>query len=105
MASAEQIRALVTSFAERDEDRFRTIALDIAAAAAKAGDPKLASSLKTLVDRSRRTTLPTVGPRAVPIARPEGELSALVSVSYPRVRLVDMVLTDEVRDRLRHILE
>ncbi len=104
MASAEQIRTLVSSFAERDDEKFRTVALDIAAAAAKAGDPKLADSLRSLVERSRRTVLPTIGPRAVPISRPEGELASLVSVSYPKVRLVDMVLSDAVRTSLTRVL-
>lgn len=104
MASAEQIRSLVSSFAERDDEKFRAVALDIAAAAAKAGDARLADSLRSLVDRSRRTVLPTVGPRAVPISRPEGELSSLLSVSYPKVRLVDMVLSESIRASLTRIL-
>lgn len=104
MATAEQIRALVTSFAERDEDRFRTVALDIAAAAAKAGDPALAKTVKSLVDRSRRTALPMLGPKAVPITRPDGELSSLLTVSYPKVRLADMVLAGEIRTRLERVL-
>jgi SpoVK/Ycf46/Vps4 family AAA+-type ATPase len=104
MASAEQIQALLASFAERDEDRFRTVALDIAAAAAKAGDRDLARTVKALVDRSRRTMLPSTGPRAVPITRPEGELSTLLTVSYPKVRLADMVLTEEIKSRLERVL-
>lgn len=104
MASAEQIRNLVRSFAERDDDRFRTVALEIAAAAAKAGDQPLAESLRSIVDRSRRSTLPSAGPRAVPITRPEGELSSLVAVSYPKVRLVDMVLSGPVRASLSRVL-
>ena len=81
--SPEQIRLLVDSFAERDDERFRTVALDIAAAAAKAGDQKLANSVRAMVDRSRRSSLPSVGPKAVPISRPEGELASLLTVSYP----------------------
>lgn len=105
MASTEQIRNLVSSFAERDDEKFRTVALEIAAAAAKAGDPKLADSLRALVDRSRRTVLPSSGPRAVPISRPEGELSTLVSASFPKVRLADMVLSEHVRVCLTRVLQ
>lgn len=103
--SPEQIRALVDSFAEHDEERFRTVALDIAAAAAKAGDQQLARTVRTLIDRSRRRVLPTVGPRAVPISRPEGELSSLLTVSYPKTRLVDMVLPESARSALERLLE
>ncbi|MBX7133244.1 MAG: hypothetical protein K1X67_11260, partial [Fimbriimonadaceae bacterium] len=104
MASAEQIRALVDSFAELDQERFRTVALEIAAAAAKAGDQQLAKTVEALVNRSRRTTLPSMGPKAVPIARPEGELSSLLTVTYPKVRLSDMVLPTSLRDRLDRVL-
>lgn len=104
MASAEQIQSLISSFAERDEERFRTVALEIAAAASKAGDAQLARTVRSLVDRSRTSVLPTVGPRAVPIARPVGDLSTLLTVTYPKVRLMDMVLIDAVRVQLERVL-
>mgnify|MGYP000154712842 CR=1 FL=1 len=104
MAIAEQIRDLVTSFATRDDERFRTVALGIAAVAAKQGDAELANAIQDLIDRSRRTVLPTGTPRAVPIARPEGELSALVTASFPRVHLSDMVLSSDLRSRLERVL-
>lgn len=103
--SPEQIRMLVDSFAERDDERFRTVALDIAAAAAKAGDVGLARTVRALIDRSRRSVLPSLGPRAVPITRPEGELASLLTVSYPKTRFVDMVLPIECRATLDRVLE
>ena len=42
--------------------------------------------------------------RPVPIARPRGDLAALLSVSYPETRLGDMVLTEEIWLRLERIL-
>lgn len=104
MASAEQIRSLISSFAERDEDRFRSVALEIAAAAATAGDSTLAKSVRSLVDRSRRSVLPSTGPQPVPITRPNGDLSTLLTVSYPKVRLADMVLEPAVVTQLERVL-
>lgn len=104
MASAEQIRALVHSFAERDEEQFRAVALEIAAAASKAGDPQLAKTVRSLVDRSRRSVLPSAAPRAVPITRPVGDLSSLLTVTYPKVRLVDMVLPTSLCAQLERVL-
>lgn len=104
MANAEQIRDLVASFARRDDERFRTVAMNIAASAAKAGDSDLASAIQELVDRSRRTVLPAGAVKAVPITRPDGELSTLVTASYPRVHLSDMVLAPELRARLERVL-
>ena len=103
--SPEQLQSLVDSFARRDEEGFRTVALEIAAAAAKAGDQKLANSVKAMVDRSRRSQLPSAAPRAVPIARPDGELSDLLTVSFPKTRLVDMVLPAKAREALERVLE
>ena len=96
---------LVDSFAERDDERFRAVALDIAAAAAKVGDQQLAKTVRALVDRSRRSVLPSLGPKAVPIARPEGELVSLLTVSYPKTRFVDMVLTSKCKAILARLLE
>jgi SpoVK/Ycf46/Vps4 family AAA+-type ATPase len=104
MASSEQIRSLISSFAERDEDRFRSVALEIAAAAATAGDSVLAKSVRSLVDRSRRSALPSTGPQAVPITRPNGDLSTILTVSYPKVRLSDMVLDQAVLARVERVL-
>lgn len=104
MANAEQIRDLVASFAKRDDERFRTVALDLAATIAKGGDAELAKAIQELVDRSRRSVLPAGSPRAVPIARADGELSALVTASFPRVYLSDMVLSPELRARLERVL-
>jgi SpoVK/Ycf46/Vps4 family AAA+-type ATPase len=105
MANAEQIRALVASFAAGESERFRTIALEIAASAAVQGDERFARAIQSLVERSRRMpSMSAPPPRAVPITQPEGELAALVSASYPRVRLSDMVLSTEMQSRLERVL-
>ncbi len=103
--SPEQIRMLVDSFAERDDERFRAVALEIAAAAARAGDQSLAKTVRALVDRSRRSVLPSDGPKGVPISRPDGELASLLTVSYPKTRLVDMVLSPQPKAILERVLE
>ena len=56
MATADQIKALIRSHAEGDEDRFYAIAIQMAAHAARTGHGKLAEELKDLVDRSRART-------------------------------------------------
>ena len=101
MATADQIKALVRSFVEGDTDRFRSVALQIAAHSAKRGQTDFAVELRDLIDRAKRRQAP-VSPafqlsRAVPIARPSGDLAGLVTASYPSTRLSDMVLSNEVR--------
>ncbi|MCY2964335.1 MAG: ATPase, partial [Planctomycetota bacterium] len=92
MATAEQVKTLIRSHSTRDDEQFRSVALQIAAHSARQGNTRLAEELRALVEQSRRPQAPAGSPRAVPIARPTGELAGLVSASHPQTRLVDMVL-------------
>lgn len=104
MATAEQIKALVKSFVEGDSDRFRSVTLQIAAKSAKRGQADFAVELREMLDRAKRIQTPVGQPRAVPIARPTGELAGFVTASYPSTRLSDMVLANDVRDRLMEVI-
>lgn len=103
MATAQQIKALVRSYTEGDEDRFLSVAMQIASHAASTGKEKLGKELRDLVDDAKRKR--SVGQLVppVPIARPKGELAGLVSASYPKTRLSDMVLAPEARQRLDRV--
>ena len=46
MATAQQIKALLKSYAEGDDDRFITVSLQVAAHAARKGQGKLADELR-----------------------------------------------------------
>lgn len=101
MATAEQIKALIKSHLTGDEEQFRTVALQVAAHAARHGHGQVATELKGLLDAARtaqRTATPT------PIVTPKGELSGLLAVSYPKTRLGDMVLSEEIDAQLRRLL-
>src|SRR6266508_6315156 len=89
VATGEQIKALLKSHASGDAERFRAIALQIAAHAAKKGNTQLAQELRGLVDEARKSLPSPSLPRAVPIARPAGELAGLLTASYPSTRLPD----------------
>jgi SpoVK/Ycf46/Vps4 family AAA+-type ATPase len=105
MATAAQIKALIKSHLERDEDRFLAIAIQVAAHAARQGRGKVAAEIREIVDAAKRGA-PSRGDvaRPIPIATPRGDLAALLSVSYPKARLADMVLATDVRVRLERIL-
>jgi SpoVK/Ycf46/Vps4 family AAA+-type ATPase len=105
MASSEQIKALLRSHAEGDEDRFYAVALQVAAQAARQGHARLAQELRDLVDTAREPKpVPTGVTPPVPVAQPRGELAGLVSVAYPKVRVADMVLAADVRARIDRVL-
>jgi SpoVK/Ycf46/Vps4 family AAA+-type ATPase len=104
MATAQQLKALLESYAEGDHSRFLSVASQISAHAAKTGKQKLSDELRRLVEQTRQAAESTSARSAVPIAQPSGELSGLVAASYPKATLDDMVLTDEIRHRLQRLL-
>ena len=56
MASAEQIKALLESHMDGDDERFFSVAMqEVAAHEARVGHGKLAVELRTLVDRAKST--------------------------------------------------
>jgi SpoVK/Ycf46/Vps4 family AAA+-type ATPase len=108
VATGEQLKALIRSYGAGDEERFRSIAMQIAAHAARNGQIKLAKELQQLLENApvgadRGAT--EIAPVLLPLARPAGELAGLVTASYPKVRLSAMVLTEEMRGHLSHVLE
>ena len=102
MATAEQLRALVKSHAEGDDTRFYSVALQVAARAARSGQSKFASELRDLVEEARSRPLKPRQP--TPIATPRGDLAGLLLASYPDTRLGDLVLEPDVRQRLELVV-
>lgn len=102
MATAAQIRALIESQIQGDDRQFMTVAMQIAAHAARKGQGRLAEDIRALVEKAREKT--TEPPKPVPIASARGELMGLLGVSYPDVRLSQLVLDDETRARLDRIV-
>lgn len=102
MATADQIRALVESHSAGDDDRFYAVTLQMAAKEARAGHATFAHDLKQLVDeaKGRRTSGTTV----VSVATPRGELSSLLTASYPDVRIADMALPSDLRSLLKRVV-
>ncbi len=101
MASAGQLKALVTSHVEGDEDRFYSVAMQVAAHEARHGHGKLAEDLRALID-SAKSQRGTVSP--VPINRPRGELASLLDVSYPKARLGEMILGGTLAHQIQRII-
>ncbi|TAM38631.1 MAG: ATP-binding protein [Rhodanobacter sp.] len=106
MASAEQLKALVRSHLEGDDQHFFSVAMQLAAHEAKLGHGKLAEELRTLVDqaKARRSSAHHGLDQAIPISRPRGDLAGLLSVSYPKTRLGDMVLDDMLSEQLARVV-
>ena len=107
MATGDQVKALIRSHADGDDTRFYAIAMQVAAQAARSGHGKFAQELRDLVDQVKaraKVIEPARGPKPVPLAQPRGELAGLLTVGYPKTRLVDMALADGLRTRLERVL-
>ncbi len=101
MASADQIKALLKSHLEGDDDHFFSVAMQVAAHEARLGHGKLAKELRTMIDQAKeRRGMDSV----VPIARPRGELANLLEASYPKARLGEMILSDSLGDQIRRVI-
>lgn len=106
MANGDQLKALLRSHAEGDDRHFYSVAMQMAAHEAKQGHGKLAEDLRELIDAAKaRRSPPGVPETTIPIARPKGELAAVLSVSYPALRLSDMVLGEPLQQSLQRVLK
>lgn len=106
MASAEQLRALVKSYIDGDDRQFYSIAMQVAAHEAKLGHGRLAEDLRDMIDAAKsRAAAGEQSKKLVPLARPRGELANLLTVAYPKSRLVDMVLDSHVSAQIERTLK
>jgi SpoVK/Ycf46/Vps4 family AAA+-type ATPase len=97
------MKALVRSHADGDDTKFYSVALQVAARAARGGQSHFAQELRDLVDALRKQGV-RAPDRPIPVTQPRGELSGLLSVSYPETRMADLVLEAEVRERLDRVI-
>lgn len=106
MTTARHIVALLQSHIDGDEDRFLSVATQLAAHEARQGHGKLAQELRELVDaaKGKSATVARRGAGPVPMAQPKGELAGLLEARYSDVRLSSMVLKPELEDRLARVL-
>lgn len=101
MASADQLKALINSHLEGDDQRFFSVAMQVAAHEAKLGHGKLAEELRALIDEAKRRR---GAGQPVPISRPRGELANLLAVSYPKLRLGEMILNDKLAQQIQRVI-
>lgn len=101
MAKADQIKALLKSHSEGDDQHFYSVAMQVAAHEAKQGHGKLAEELRTLIDKAKSRR--AIG-QPIPIGRPRGDLAELLTVSYPKSRLNDMILEESLALQIKKVI-
>jgi SpoVK/Ycf46/Vps4 family AAA+-type ATPase len=103
MAASEIVQELIRAHVAGDSDRFRTIALQLAASEARVGHRKVAGRIRDLVeeDKERAKSRP-IAP--TPLARPSRDLRGLLVSAYPKERLRDIVLTESTGRIVERVL-
>lgn len=101
--TAEHVKALVRRHIEGDDEGFYSVAMQLAARAAREGKSRFAQDLRELVESAQAPRAATQL-RPIPLAQPRGELAGLMSVTYPAVSLSSMTLAADVREKLERVL-
>lgn len=95
MANAEQIKNLIKAHYLRDDNKFKTIVLQIAAYEAKLGHETIARELKQFVEKA-----PLVRSNIVRL----NNADSMLRISTPSDRIGDLIVSEEIADRLSRIL-
>lgn len=103
MATATQLKALLKSHLAGDDERFITIALQVAAHEARQGHSKLASELKTLVDEAKAKAN-RKSQKVVSLVQPSHELASILEVTDPRLPLSALTLSDDQKRVFKRIV-
>jgi len=102
MAASDQLKSLIKSFGESDDERFFASALQIVASEARKGHTNLAMELKKLIEKAKlnRSFAFADKDKTIPILHPKRELKDLLDVFQPRIKLKDMILCKNVKESL-----
>ena len=101
MASGSQLKALFKSYVDGDDDRFLSVAMQVAAHEARLGHGKLATELRDAIDEAKRRR---GAASLVSISQPRGELANLLEVSNPSNRLSDMIVDPVLAHQLQRVI-
>lgn len=111
MATAEQIKALVKYFIDEDEQRFVTVALQVADKEAKKGHARLAEDLRRLVHskRSSSNRRVTTGQGLTTVSKRSSrqnnvDLDSLLHLSQADTRINEVVLNDQCQARIERVI-
>lgn len=95
MATADQIKSLVKAYIDHNDDRFKTVVLQIAAHEAKVGHDNFARELKQQIDKMTKNKTSVI---QFTTTNPMFELL------MPSHDLSELIVSDEINDKIRRIL-
>lgn len=95
MATADQIKSLVKAYVDKNDDKFKTVVLQIAAHEAKIGHDNLARELKKQMDKigTKRASVVQLTPT-----------SPMLNMSFPGNDISELIVSDEINEKIHRIL-
>ena len=99
MATAEQVKSLIRSYGNSDQERFFTIALQVAAHEAKQGHATLAHEIRELVDKERHSAHKHL--KVVPFPK---NLKGLVLTEQPDTPRSALVIAPVMEQRIQRVI-
>ncbi|PPH70524.1 AAA family ATPase [Rathayibacter sp. AY1D4] len=100
-ASGEHVKALVRSHASGDDTAFYSVAMQVAAQAARQGHSRLASDIKHVIDQAREEP---VVQNVTSIAKPRGDLAELVHATFPKSTLKEFVGPSQLLEQIQLVI-
>jgi SpoVK/Ycf46/Vps4 family AAA+-type ATPase len=98
MATADQLKALIRSHLSDDEERFYTLALQVAAHEAQQGHGALAHDIREIIDKERRARGSNV------LLQFPQELAGMVFSEKTDVPFSALVLPDALKERIHRVI-
>lgn len=96
MATADQIKSLIKAHVDGDNEKFKTVVLQIAAYEAKHNHETIARDLKKLIEKStnaRNSILHL------------NKQNPMLVMSMPSARIEELIVSDEILERINRILD
>jgi AAA+ superfamily predicted ATPase len=98
MATAEQIKSLIKSHYEEDQNRFSTIALQVAASEARKGHTSLAHEIKKIIDKGSTSS------SHLKVISHTANVAGLIHTFETDQRLVQLIASPELKQRINRII-
>lgn len=95
MATGDQIKSLVKAYVDHNDDKFKTVVLQIAAHEAKIGHDNLARELKVQMDKlgSKRGSIVQLTPQ-----------NPMLLLSVPDYDMSELIVSEEISGKIHRIL-
>ena len=95
MATGDQIKSLVKAYVDQNDDKFKTVVLQIAAHEAKIGHDNLARELKAQMDKlgSKRGSIVQLTPQ-----------NPMLLLSVPDYDMSELIVSDEISDKIQYMI-